>query len=122
MEKLHEALEAYKVATNELTTLQEKLKPLQENAKELQKKIAEYEQEIDAEMQNIPNKKIGLWGFTVSYRKSSALKVFDETLLPAHFFVNVPKRLDAEIKKAIQNGEQVAGAEIEERENLQIKI
>lgn len=122
MQKLQEALEAYKVATNELTTLQDQLKPLQENAKELQKKIAEYEQEIDAEMQKIPEKKIFLWFFSVSYTKSSGLKVFDETLIPAKYFVSVPKRLDAEIKKAIQNGEMIAGAIIEQRQNLQIKM
>jgi Tfp pilus assembly protein FimV len=122
MDILQSHLEAYKVVCTELEPLQTQLKELQEQVKQRLAKQAELEKSIDAEMQNIGEQKVFMWNFAVSYRKSSALKVFDETLIPAQFFVNVPKRLDTEIKKAIQNGELIAGAEIEERQNLQIKF
>jgi Tfp pilus assembly protein FimV len=122
MNTLQSYLENYKVLFLELEPLQTQLKELQEQVKQKLAKQAELETAIDAEMQNLGEQKIFMCGFSVSYRKSSALKVFDETLIPEQFFVQVPKRLDSEIKKAIQNGELIPGAEIEERQNIQIKM
>lgn len=61
--------------------------------------------------------------FKASFRKSKAIDVFDEAQIPAEFMRErvtvVPDK--TAIKKAIESGQEVAGAKIEERLNLQIK-
>ena len=59
----------------------------------------------------------------VSYRKSTALNV-DESILPAKWLREVPAThvVDkVEITKAIKAGENIEGAELIERNNIQIK-
>lgn len=61
--------------------------------------------------------------FKASFRKSTAVSVFDESQIPAEFMREkisyTPDK--TAIKKAIESGQEVAGAKIEERQNLQIK-
>lgn len=61
--------------------------------------------------------------FKASFRKSKAVDVFDESQIPAEFMRErvtvVPDK--TAIRKAIESGQEVAGAKIEERQNLQIK-
>ena len=61
--------------------------------------------------------------FKASFRKSKAVYVFDESQIPAEFMCErvtvVPDK--TAIRKAIESGQEVAGAKIEERQNLQIK-
>lgn len=57
------------------------------------------------------------------FRKSEAVVITDETKLPSEFLVeNTTYRPDkAALKKAIKGGQDIPGAVLEERENLQIK-
>lgn len=58
----------------------------------------------------------------ISYRKSSALNIIDEYLIPEKFLIKQEPKIDkVAIRTAIKNGENVAGAEIVERQNIQIK-
>lgn len=61
--------------------------------------------------------------FKASFRKSKAVEILDEAQIPAEFMRErvtvVPDK--TAIKKAIESGQDVAGAKIEERLNLQIK-
>lgn len=61
--------------------------------------------------------------FKIGFRKSKAVVVEDEKMLDSKFIsVKVVEKPDlTAIKKAIDEGEEVAGAHIEERKNLQIK-
>ena len=59
----------------------------------------------------------------ISYRKSTAVEV-DESKLPAKWLRVVPEThvVDkVEITKALKSGEKIAGAELVERSNIQIK-
>lgn len=61
--------------------------------------------------------------FRSSFRKSKAVDVFDEAQIPAGFMretVKIEPDKTA-IRKAIESGQEVAGAKIEERQSLQIK-
>ena len=61
--------------------------------------------------------------FKASFRKSKAVEILDEAQIPAEFMretVKIEPDKTA-IKKAIESGREVAGAKIEERQNLQIK-
>jgi hypothetical protein len=117
-------IQKYKENTLELNAVSVQVKELQDKLKKLQEKDTELENSIDLTMQALGEKNAFQGGAAISYIKSSRLKVVDEEKLPSKFFktVEVKKRLDAEIKKAIKDGEQFEGAIIEEHQNIQIKF
>ncbi len=59
----------------------------------------------------------------ISFRKSSSVEIVDPTVLPEKFLVTKTTQAPDKkaIKEAIENGESVPGARIEEKKNLQIK-
>jgi hypothetical protein len=58
----------------------------------------------------------------LSFRKSKAIEIIDEMEIPAAYFNQAPPVPDkAAIKEAIERGEEIQGAELVERLNLQIK-
>lgn len=121
MDKLQTALEQYKANRLELEAIQAQIKELQNLAKTLAQKDLELEASIDAEMQEMGEEKALHHGFTISYRKSSKTVVTDESVLPEKFFKVTKLPILTDIKKAIEAGEQFAGAEIVECQNIQIK-
>lgn len=61
--------------------------------------------------------------FTVSYRRSEAVEVFDESLIPEDYIkISVKKAPDkTAIKAILKSGGEVAGCVLRENRNLQIK-
>ena len=60
--------------------------------------------------------------FSISYRKSEAVEVADEAAVPGEFRIPQPDKIDrAALKAALKNGAVIAGAQIVERHNIQIK-
>ena len=60
--------------------------------------------------------------FSISYRKSEAVEVADEAAVPDEFRIAQPDKIDkAALKAALKNGAVIAGAQIVERQNIQIK-
>ena len=60
--------------------------------------------------------------FSVSFRKSEVVEVADEAAVPGEFRIPQPDKIDrAALKTALKNGAVVAGAQIVERQNIQIK-
>ena len=60
--------------------------------------------------------------FSISYRKSEAVEVADEAAVPDEFRIPQPDKIDrAALKAALKNGAVIAGAQIVERQNIQIK-
>ena len=58
----------------------------------------------------------------ITYRKSTALNVIDEYVIPKKYFVKQAPKLDKKaVKDAIKSGKKVKGTEIIEKENIQIK-
>lgn len=59
---------------------------------------------------------------TISFRKSEAVEIYSETLIPPIYLdAQAPKISKTRIKDAIKSGRDVPGAEIIERKHLQIK-
>ena len=66
--------------------------------------------------------KIKAGTFTVSKGRSKQTNIFDETLIPSEFKTPQPDKIDkTAIKKAIENGETVTGAEIIINESVRIR-
>ena len=60
--------------------------------------------------------------FSISYRKSEAVEVADEAAVPDEFRIPQPDKIDkTALKAALKNGAVIAGAQIVERQNIQIK-
>ena len=57
----------------------------------------------------------------LSFRKSESVQVFDEAMLNQKFFNYAPTIDKTAIKQAIKAGEDVQGARIETKHNLQVK-
>lgn len=63
--------------------------------------------------------------FSIGYRKSTAVNVLDAALIPSEYMRQAPTPPPAPdktaIKDALKEGKQIAGVELEERENIFIK-
>ena len=57
----------------------------------------------------------------ISYRSSKSVNIYDEELIPKDFITYEPKYNKADIKKAIDDGIDISGAEIIEKTSIQIK-
>lgn len=67
-------------------------------------------------------KQLKVGTFTISSRKSTAVKITNEEAIPMDYFtIPMPKANLTAIKQAIKEGKEVPGAEIEERESVQIR-
>lgn len=84
------------------------------------KKLKEY---IEFEMNGIGLNKVEGKLFKISFRKSKAVKILDETKIPKEFIKikTTETILKTELSKALKNGEIVEGAELIENRSLQIK-
>lgn len=59
---------------------------------------------------------------SVSFRKSEAVKIVDESVIPRKWFIKQEPKLDkAGIKAALKSNTKVRGAELETKQNIQIK-
>lgn len=78
---------------------------------------------LDHELKNMDIKKLDAGVFKISYRKSTSVNITDESAVPSDFKTEVvSEKIDKmAIKKALSNGEIIEGAELEVKQNLQIK-
>lgn len=106
------------------TMLEEHIKQMTEKLKTIKARNQSLKDYLDRNMKAAGIKEIKAddGTFKASFRKSKAVDVFDEKQIPAEFMrerITVAPDKTA-IKKAIESGQEVAGAKIEERLNLQI--
>lgn len=57
----------------------------------------------------------------VSFRTSKSVEITDETLIPDEYFKTERKVIKTDIKTAITEGKEIAGAVLVEKKNIQIK-
>jgi DNA repair ATPase RecN len=115
--KVMKNLEAPVIAIDEEIKRLTALKRSYQSKAQSLKKYVSYQMEIN-KIEKIESDIV-----TFSFRKSSAVNVSNEEIIPEKFIKEkVVKQVDkTAIKKAIADGEEVAGASIEVRKNLQIK-
>ena len=59
--------------------------------------------------------------FTFSFRKSTAVQIEDETLIPPQFIKTETKVVKTDLAKVLKEGAQIPGASLVENQSLQIK-
>jgi len=103
--------------------LQAEIERLQARIKRNNNKVWFIENYIDYNYKSEYNKPVNVWNFTISYRKSEAVKILDENLIDFKYkkeklSISIDK---TEIKKDLKAWKIVDGAEIENKLNLNIK-
>ena len=102
------------LVTNEIKRLQGLEKSYKNNAEY-------FKQYIDTVMRETGLTKVEQNNIRLSYRKSTAVEILDLERIEAKYMVVKTEPNKTLIKAAIEAGELVTGAEIVERQNLQIK-
>lgn len=103
----------------EAKALKEEESALQERRKAKEKKIESLKRLLS---DSLAGKKFETAKVAMSFRKSTAVNVVDETAIPSGYLIEQAPKIDkTAIKKALQAGIEVAGCTLEERQNLQIK-
>lgn len=110
------------------------LEALAKAIKEEKAKLADRQAKLERKMENVKRyltgcmtdagmNKLTTGKCAISFRKSTAVEITDDTLLPAEYVITVQtsKPDKAAIKKAISGGESVSGAVLIENRNIQIK-
>lgn len=116
-----ETLAQYREADIASKELEAQIKALQDQKKNFDIVVKTTKESATAILKEMNYPKLVLNEWQVSFIKSSYLEVSDDSQIPAEFWEQVPKRLDNKIKEAIKKGAEIEGAQILERQNIQIK-
>lgn len=124
-ESLEYLAKKYASETAENEALKNEIERLENRQKQQEKKtenLKNFIEKIYFKFSGNQYQKTNIGNFTLSYRKSESVKILDETKIPKEFFKEkIQTAIDkAELKKALKEKE-IAGAEIEEKQNFYIK-
>ena len=115
------AIQDYKLSLNdEITRFEEKKAKQDANIKRATTQ-QEYLKDLQCEL--LDGEKLKTDEYTFSYRKSKSVNITDEErVLERGAYTKIKKEVDkTAIKKAIENGEKVLGAELVEKTSLSIR-
>lgn len=117
-DSIESAIEIAQNLENAITSIQSYEKELASARKELQEIVNSLGSHIGV---ILDGDKWEYKGHKVSYRASESLKITDESLIPDKFMKQAAPTPDKKaITKAIKSGEQVPGAVLEKKQNIQI--
>ena len=119
-ENIAKAMRTMELEENALTEEINRLQAMVKTRKNRRESLKSY---LDMNLKAADVKKLEAGTFKFSYRKSTSVKIADEDAIPEEYktekvTVSVSKN---DIKKALNNGVVIPGAELEEKQNLQIK-
>lgn len=112
-----------KFLANDVTLIDAEIKRLQALKAATARRQEWFEDQLAGAMRQFGVEKIDTPTLKISFRKSLAVEVEDEAKLPACYVVTKTTTAPDKkaIKEAIQKGQEVPGASLTERQNLQIK-
>jgi hypothetical protein len=113
----------YKSFTNTGAIIEAEIKRLQALLQRADKQAETFKARLSEALIQFGVEKIKTPLISISFRKSEAVNITDETLIPADYIetIEVKNISKAKIKDALKEGQQIPGAEIIRRQNLQIK-
>lgn len=86
-----------------------------------EKKVERLRSYLSYSMECFGDRRLETPRVAIGFRKSEAVEIEDEALIPQHWIKYKPTIDRSGIKKALKAGEFVHGAQLVERQNLQIK-
>lgn len=124
-ESLEETLKYRQNLEAEIASYDSEIKRLTEAKQKIAKKSESIEKYIQYFFRTMWEGKTMNFGlFQLGYRKSTAVNITDESALPGEYMRIIPESKAPDktaIKDALKEWKQIAGAELEERENFFIK-
>lgn len=113
-------IENYK---SDISGIDEAIARLKARKERAEKNIDRMKTALDGFMQATKKDKVKTQLFTVSYRKSKSVEILNESLIPKEFIkVKTEESPDkTAIKKVLSEGGTIAGCQLKENKNIQIK-
>lgn len=107
----------------ECEAIKNEIKALQGRLKAKEGRILRLRQYVLDCMEMTGQKRLETARVALSQRKSDFIEILDESMIPEDYkeYVETIKVSKADLKKAMKAGEDIAGAELKERINLQVK-
>lgn len=120
-----EKLEAYamviKNIESDIAGIKAEEKRLADRRKGMENNVTRMKEVMADALQTVDGKRVKTDKFTFSFRKSTVVKIDNETNIPRHFTQVKVEVMKSEVKKALANGEIIEGASLVENQSLQIK-
>ena len=125
-DSLAEKLEGYAMVKanieSDIDGVDKEIKRLNERKKSMIKNIDRIKETMFDTLQSVDGNKLKTDKFTFSLRKSTAVNILDENMIPLNFFIPQQPKIDKiSIKENIKKGIIVPGAEIKENKSLSIR-
>ena len=125
-DSLAEKLEGYAMVKanieSDIEGIDKEIKRLQERKKSMVNNVNRIKETMFDTLQSVEGNKLKTEKFTFSLRNSSAVKIFDQNMIPLDFLVPQEPKVDKiSIKENIKKGIKVPGAEIVENKSLSIR-
>lgn len=106
---------------HETKAIEEEIARLQALKKSAVRKTEFFKKALSGAMQQFGIQRIDTDCMKLFFRKSTAVEIENEKAIPWSFYRPEYLLQKAEIKKALQEGQEVPGARLVERQNLQVK-
>ncbi len=123
--EIGEKLEGYamvlKNIESDIAGIKAEEKRLAERRKSMENSLSRMKENMAITLSTVEGNRVKTEKFTFSFRKSTSVKVEDESVIPPQF-IKVEKTISrAELTKALKNGEQIQGAKLVENQSLSIR-
>jgi len=96
-------------------------KRLAERRKTMESNVDRMKQAMQDALLTVEGNRVKTDKFTFSFRKSTAVKIEDETLIPPQFIETKTEVVKSDLMKMLKDGAQIPGASLIENKSLQIK-
>ena len=120
-EKLESYAMVLKNVESDINGVDAEIKRLQERKKAMQNNVSRMKDNMSMLLQEIEGNRLKTDKFTFSFRKSTSVQIDDISLIPMDYIKTETSVIKTDIKKALANGEQVAGASLVENQSLSIR-
>lgn len=123
--EISEKLDGYamviKNVESDIAGLKAEEKRLSERRKAMENNVVQMKERMADTLKTVDGQRLKTEKFTFSFRKSTSVKVKDESVIPPQF-IKVEKTISrAELAKALKNGEHIEGAALIENQSLSIR-
>ena len=123
--EISEKLDGYamviKNVESDIAGLKAEEKRLSERRKAMENNVVQMKERMADTLKTVDGQRLKTERFTFSFRKSTLVKVEDESVIPPQF-IKVEKTISrAELAKALKNGKHIEGAKLIENQSLSIR-
>ena len=110
-----------KNAESDVNGIKAEIKRLKEREKAMTNNINRMKAAMEMLLREIKGQRLKTSHFTFSFRKSTAVQIEDESLIPLDFIKTETKISKTDLSKALKNGEKIPGASLVENQSLSIR-